>query len=993
VFAVWVDRAIDRIVALLALIACLSLVVGLLDVEVHPPPQLAESATVATSRLHDSRLTVIVREACKAAAECPPLPDAHVRVFWHQDARYFMVAEGRTAHDGRVRLDDLPRGVAWVLAEANGRARRSARVRLAAGEQAVALNLPSAAALGVTVLDEAGAGVVRATVLVEGDDPLPHGLLTDVAGRARFARLGPGPWVVKVSAPGFETVTRQGVREDVTVNLRNLGGLQVSVLDVDGRPAGGATVLIVGSRLWPARRAETDHEGRARVGGLLAGTYDLRATRGNEVSDTLFGLHLERSGQQQVTLRLRAGRSVTALVTDGSDDQAAVVPGADVVLVEGGLSPFPLQGRTGADGTITLGPIGPGPATLAAGAVGFVSRSAVPVPTEGEGANDPVRIPLLRGAKLVGEVVDGDDHPVDGASVEVVGTDLYGMPVSETPSLLNFRSTHFSWALAGPAPLIPAGELGVMPGPVPPIPQVWRGDSVSAAVPTDLLPASAVSPWVTAWDGSFEAAPVTPGRLRVIVRHPEFVEAASDAVMLAPGGTARVKVVLHVGGALEGRVVDSRGFPVEGARVDATAVSGSLERTALTDRHGEFAFAALPLEVRLGLARPDELDRIVLQQTITVPEKQTTQVELEMPDPREPVTVLVQDESDAAVPTAQVTILSLDPRVPLRQTFFTDEGGRAEFEQARGLPLRIVVEAPGSPHEERQLEAAPEDVVVHLRSGVIVEGVVTSVRGRRYVEGATVTLVSGGTRQVAFTDREGAYRFANVPAGAARVVVSHSAYATREVAVRVERTGRNDRPYELDSIDLAEPGIIEGEVLDVEGHPVMGARVGVGMVPAYLPVGALPEGMTVTDMQGRFKLTGVAPGAVDVEAYAVEAGRGIRRGIQVTEGRTTEDVTIRLHAEEGVEDPPTSGNLAVTLGERGQRPVRVVIVHVAAGSEAERAGLVPGDVVLAVDGVEPVSMLDARARFSGRAGTDVVLEIERGGAKRTLRVGRERVRR
>ena len=72
---------------------------------------------------------------------------------------------------------------------------------------------------------------------------------------------------------------------------------------------------------------------------------------------------------------------------------------------------------------------------------------------------------------LAGRVIDANGDPIDGASIEVVGTDLDGMPVSETPRLLMYKQTNFRWALAGPAPLIPAGELGVMPGPIPPIPR------------------------------------------------------------------------------------------------------------------------------------------------------------------------------------------------------------------------------------------------------------------------------------------------------------------------------------------------------------------------------------------------------------------------------------------------------------------------------------------------------------------------------------------
>ena len=125
--------------------------------------------------------------------------------------------------------------------------------------------------------------------------------------------------------------------------------------------------------------------------------------------------------------------------------------------------------------------------------------------------------------------------------------------------------------LGGPAPLVPAGELGVMPGPVPPIPHRAARARTPAREPRSARRgrhrALAEEPWVTRADGTFRASPASPGRVRAIVRHPQYVEAQSDLVTLSPGGEAHVDVVMHEGGTLEGRVLDARDRPVEGARV------------------------------------------------------------------------------------------------------------------------------------------------------------------------------------------------------------------------------------------------------------------------------------------------------------------------------------------------------------------------------------------------------------------------------------------
>jgi len=71
----------------------------------------------------------------------------------------------------------------------------------------------------------------------------------------------------------------------------------------------------------------------------------------------------------------------------------------------------------------------------------------------------------------------------------------------------------------------------------------------------------------------------------------------------------------------------------------------------------------------------------------------------------------------------------------------------------------------------------------------------------------------------------------------------------------------------------------------------------------------------------------------------------------------------------------------------------VVVVSVVEQSEAERAGLVPGDVIVAVDGVNVPTMEEARRRLSGPLAEDVVVSVRRGDQTFALRAGREAVRR
>lgn len=975
-------------ILLFSVFACLLFVLGLVDtrrVELEwvraPAPPVPESE-------RDARLSVTVR-----TQNGEPLEGATVQTFWENERRYFWAGAERTNQEGRAELRRLPRGALWVLAEAPGRARASKRVELRDDARELGLELHEEQRLTVRVIDDLGAPLEGATVLVTASDPLPFGALTSADGRATIPRLPPSPWTVKASAPGYESVERTLVQGDLELQLRRLGSLRVTVLDSSGKPAPGATVSIVGSSLWPARRTETGPDGTAKIAGLLGGAYDLKATLGSLVSRPFIGYELARGADETLTLELEQGRMVTALVTDGEGPNPLVVQGADVVLAEGGLGSFPLRGRTGSDGRVVLGPISRGPATLAAQATGFVGGAVVAVPDELDG---PVRLSLVRGATLRGEVVDSRGFPIDGASVEIVGTDLRGMPVAETPFTNRFRGAHFAWSLGGPLPLIPAGELGVMPGPVPPIPPPGAAPSLfsspffAALDPQDAANLPPFEPWITNAGGRFVARPVTPGRVRALVRHPAYVTATSELVSLAPGGEAEVRVVMLQGGTLLGRVLDDRGFPVADAEVEINGARQGVMRATLTSRDGSFEFAAVPPEVVISVTRREDVGRVALRKTLRVGEGERATVELVLPPKRDAVRISVTGADGQPLELAEVNALSLDPSVPLRSTLFTDQAGEALLDDALGLPLRVTVRAPGAPTQSRSFSSAPEHIAFELVPGVLVHGNVTAVRGRVNVAQAVVTLFIDGERKTALTDADGRFELRDVPEGTARLNVSHPDYADAEQTVVISATGRADRPLELDPIDLEDPGEIQGTVRDTEGNPVAGARVTLGSVPSYLPIGALPRGSAVTDAEGRFTLRGVRPGVHRVEALAAVVGRGSVSQVRVDAGRAAE-IEIVLKGAVLDDESLATGGLAITLAEGAGR--ELVIAQVAEGSEAERAGLREGDVLLSIDGVRPTDLRDARLRLSGAPGSDVVVEITRDGDTLRLRVAREPVRR
>ncbi len=913
------------------------------------------------------------------AALATPVSDAKVVVFSERpDELYVEVHRGRTNEVGQLTIEGLQPGRVWVLAEAPG-ASRVSRTLLLRDTHELTLDLEPASRLEVTVLDDERQPIPQATVLVSDDDALPFGALTIESGAALFERLGSGPYRVRVFARGYEAADRVEVTDDLTVVLRKLGGLDIVVRDSKLQPAADADVYVVGSSLWPARRVRTNEQGEARLDGLLSGIYDLRARRGTAVSPVVSAVQLERGQRQPVELVLGVGRSLQVLAT-GEKPNSRPIEGASVVVAEFGLSPFPLTAKTNAQGQAWVGPLSPGPAFVSVRAKGYVGRAALPIPDDPQ---QVLHVILRAGGRLRGKVVDVHGHAIAGARVEVIGFDQDGLPIAETPLIAAYRDAHFDFAMK-PIPLVPAGELGITLGHVPYVNEA-HANTGWTQLPEDY------SPWISDVEGRFNAHPVPPGRVRALVRHPGYVEALSEVVELGAGGEQEVTVTLLEGARLVGRVVDTRGFPVADARISIAALRGSFERSLLSERDGMFRLAAVPSEVVISLARPEDPTRYVWRGEVKLRGGEEREIEFELPDARDSAHWHVHDPDGRPIELAQVTLTSLVTEVPMRLTQFTAEAGDVRFDDIAGLHVRVSVQAPGFVPISEELRKAPVERTFTLSRGVDVEGKVTAVRGLREAAGARVELSSVvGGKQSTLTDGRGRYTFSRVPLGPVRLRVEHEQHASVERRFVVEDTGRADRAFEFEDIDLPEGATVEGRVLDADGEPVARARVGLGQVAAVLARGALPENMVHSDEKGAFTLRGIAPGKVEIGAVSSVKGRGSTR-LEIDGGDHLTDIEITLQPPDSApEISLESGGVAFTLGERDvSGGVRVVVVSVSPHGEAERAGLLAGDIILSVDGTRARTMTQTRTLTNGKSGSDVVIEVERSGQRHSYRVRRE----
>lgn len=746
--------------------------------------------------------------------------------------------------------------------------------------------------------------------------------------------------------------------------------LTVQVRARTGTAVEDAQVRVASSGLWPPLEATTDERGVAEFLEVPVGPLVVQAVKDKLVA--LGEVDVTITDSPPVELTLESGRIISGRVVDVDGDP---LTGAHAALSMGTGHALPLRATADGDGRFRIGPAPIDSLTLAVWSPGFVPR-AIPVPVT---ATRDLRVVLELAAKITGTIVDARGQPISGAHVQILREGLAsgaGVPLQVNPA---FESQ--------PAAPWLSGELGVLPGPVPPIPPV----SLSLPdEPVDELAVPTAPRGLSDSEGKFTLATVPPGDIRLIARHADYVEKISGVLTLEPGGESTVSLSLGSGGHIDGTAINADGKPAVGVRVLLLARDGLLLRDLTTGVDGRFQFGAVPRSCRLLVLR--STGKLVLRRQLSVPEGETVVLKLTLPPQRGDVRVLVRNSEGAAVSGARVASQGLANEPSPEQIALTNEAGEVSVADARDAGLRVTVSAPEYAVQTVTLRRAPEEFHVVLQEGVDIAGRVTSVRGRQNVDGAIVTLAQKGAQLSSVTGGTGEYFLEGASVGPATLTVDHADFAPAEVTIEVGRNPRTGWPAEVADINLMPAGALSGEVTDALGDGVPGARVSLAGAARKAGV-KLSKSSTRTDAAGHFSLTQVPAGPVVLEAYSDEYGQG-RVELTLRAGGELEGIEIRLReAKSEPEEAPVAkrATLRVTLGERpgGTLGMEVVIVEVPRGGSAYAAGIEPGDVIVRVDGKRTASIEAARNLLDGPPDTAVALVLRTGMDERTVTALRE----
>jgi len=695
-----------------------------------------------------------------------------------------------------------------------------------------------------------------------------------VPGRFKLSVTGPGLLAAEVR---FVPVPSDEARIVVARQIAIAG----TVTD-GGKPVALATVGIRGDAIGGALEVKTDTRGAFAVPNLPEGRYQVYAWQGALAARAVRVNRLGAGPFAPVELRLEAGAIVVGRVIDRGEGTGLV---AAIELRPTGDDQAPRYARSGDDGVFRIEGVPNGKWIADAYAPGYLSPGGVELDA-GKGMPE---LALARGAAIEGKVVDGAGHPVAGATVRAItaGTN----PIETSAAVDQDRLRRFSGRMAAPtAPaiamgsdpqLIARGELGVMIGPIPPVPP--QGSEVARpAVVVDPTVAGAgllgdppplagdpaqASIWTTGTDGRYRIRGLARGKITGLAIAAGFAEARSKTVAVETGElVGNVDIVLTAGTLIVGVVTDQHGAAVVGAEVSAQPEVGS-PAVNFTDADGRYKIGPVTGQIELHASAYGHVE---LHRTITLPPGKG-------PTADEHEENLVLEVADASLAGTVADASGLPIRAAELEVLVGNDEARRGTTQPDGtfaldmLPrghVRVRVSHADYPTIELDAVTASNGERVHLvvPLGGAVEGALLD--GTRGTPLAGVTIEShgpGGASAEATTDATGRWKLGPLAKGGWKLDVKLPGYLPFTQSVEVPAATRAGTTTVRDiRIDLARGALVGGTVRDSRGQRVSHARVVVKS--------ATTEVEGETDAQGEFRIHDAPTGDVSVQVSRGEQG-------------------------------------------------------------------------------------------------------------------------
>ena len=719
----------------------------------------------------------------------------------------------------------------------------------------------------------------------------------------RFAILGlePGRYRVRVTGPGLlpAEVRYVPVPSDAA-RIVIARRVEITGIVVDGgKPAPNVTIGLRGDAIGGAIELKSSLAGAFSFEDLPEGRYQLFAWQGSLAARAVRVNRLGSGPFAPIELRLEPAAIVVGRVLDRAEGTGIA---AAIELRPAGEDQAPRYARSGTDGVFRIEGVPHGRWIADAFAPGFLSTGGV----ELEAGRGVPELMLSKGAIIEGRVLDGEGTPIAGATVRALDGGTVGTETSQLveQDMLRRFSGRIAAPTAAPGSLtsdpqfIARGELGVMVGPIPPIPppgaQVARsaivdpGTGAMAQLAGDPppLPVDPVraSIWTTGPDGRYRIRGLARGKVAVLAVAPGFAEGRSRDQAVDVGQLLTdVDIVLSPGTFLIGKVVDQHNVPVIGAQIIANPGVGA-PIVAFTDEGGEYKLGPVVGAIELVATAYGHGDA---RRKLDVPTaKGATAAER-----REDFVLVVADATlagtldDANGAPVAAAHLEVTSGAGEGRHAIVAADGTFSLEMLPAGPVRVRIRHPDYPDHELETSASSggkERVRLRLPIGGAVEGAVLDATSGAPLTGIEI-LGAGpsGASSDATTDKLGRYKLGPLVPGHWKLTIKRPGYLplAHDLDVAAARLPGQTSVRDI-RLELARGSLVGGTVRDARGQRVTGATIKIRLANG---TGATVE--SVTDVEGEFRVRDAPTGELEITATS-----GDRTGVTKATVRPGDEV-------------------------------------------------------------------------------------------------------